>query len=500
MYDLFPHQTQAIDDLRKEIMRGYTRVVLGMPTGSGKTVIASHIAKSAASKGKRVLFVVHLSELVGQAARAFNALGLRVGILRGEDTDYSRADDVIVASIQTIRSRSAPDWIELVIIDECHILHEAHRDLIRDWPHVPFIGLSATPLREGMGEHFQKLVKGPSTKWLVDNNLLVPTVVYAPKAETMEAMLRNVGLANTQFGRDFKESEVEQLMNTKTLIGDIVKTWQDRGQNRQTLCFAASIAHSKSIAEDFQTVGVSAVHIDAYTEKQERKKVIEAFRAGEVRILSSVGVLAVGFDVPDASCLILGRPTVSEMLHFQQVGRGIRTAGGKSDCIILDHAGNIPRLGRPESFELPDNLDDGFIAARKFKRDKKQKEVVCHSCELVVPPGEPICPSCGIEIPGRFNSVIVIDGKLHEFGEASDDHDQDLETRQDWYLRFLWIARERGYSDGWAFHKTLEKFKGFKAPKQWKRLAPRVPTAEVFRWVKHSQIRWSKSRKREDLR
>ncbi len=493
MFELFPHQTAVIDELREGIRQGFTRQVLGLATGGGKTVVASHIAKSAADRGKRVLFVVHLTELVPQAIRTFNAMGLSCGILRGEDTDYDRSNDVIVASIQTIRTRSAPDWVELVIIDECHVLHETHRNLIRDWPDVPFIGLSATPLREGLGQHFQRLVKGPTVRWLTDQKYLVPASAYAPSQDAIKAILATVSTGNTTNGHDFREGELGKAMNTKPLIGDIVRTWQQYGENRQTLCFATNIAHSKSIVEDFIAADVPAGHLDAYTPKPERDRLIAAFKARELRLLSSVAVLAVGFDVPDAACVILARPTLSEMLHFQQLGRGIRTAEGKRDCIILDHAANVPRHGLPIHFELPDDLDDGKEAGKR-KRKKKDADalVTCSDCGFVMEPSQVTCPGCGIDRPQRKSNIVAIDGDLARYGDSEAASEPDDEVRRRWYRAFLWHRQERGKSPGGAFFMARDKFKGFSAPPAWNRMKPEPPTPEQRRWIKSWSIRAAK--------
>jgi superfamily II DNA or RNA helicase len=154
MFDLYPHQGQVIEDLRDGARRGHKRQVLGLATGGGKTVVASHIAKAAAEKERRALFIVDRIELVGQAVNTFAAVGLTVGILRGEDTCFTEQDDIIVASIQTIAARRAPDWVDLVMIDECHILHREHIRLMDAWSALPVIGLSATPLRKGLGPDY----------------------------------------------------------------------------------------------------------------------------------------------------------------------------------------------------------------------------------------------------------------------------------------------------------------------------------------------------------
>nr|WP_207173461.1 helicase-related protein [Halochromatium glycolicum] len=145
------------------------------------------------------------------------------------------------------------------------------------------------------------------------------------------------------------------------MVGDIITTWKERATDRPTLVFAVDIAHSKAIIEDFVDEGIAAAHLDAYTTADERERIIDAFRTGEIKVLSSVNVLGIGFDYPGASCAILARPTLSEALHMHQMGRAIRKAEGKTDAVILDHAGNTLRFGLPEHFEVPD-LGKAYIS------------------------------------------------------------------------------------------------------------------------------------------
>jgi DNA repair protein RadD len=351
MFDLRPFQAQAIADLQAGFQAGHRRQILSLSTGAGKTVVAGHVALKARDRGHRALFIVDRIELVTQAARTFHGLGLSVGILRGEDTSYSESDDIIVASIQTISRRQAPDWVKLVMIDECHILHRAHIKLMEDWNLLPFIGLSATPLRPGLGKYFTNLVRGPSVRELIEQGFLVPTRGFAPGADAVAQALQGVTVGSTTHGRDYREKDLSRVMNRKQLVGDIVTTWKERGDDRPTLVFAVDIAHSRSIADDFAAAGVSVAHLDGHTPDDERRRIIDDFRAGTIRVLTSVYVLGIGFDAPEASCLILARPTLSEMLHFQQLGRGIRTAPGKADCLVLDHASNTLKHGLPHHFE-----------------------------------------------------------------------------------------------------------------------------------------------------
>ena len=482
MIDLYPHQQQIIEALRRGYRDGHRCQMLALATGGGKTVIASHLIHGAAQKGNRSMFVVDRIELVDQAARHLRQIGLKVGILQGDNTRRRRDDEVVVASIQTIRARGAPPS-GFVIIDEAHILHEAHIWLMRTWDKVPFIGLSATPLREDLGEHFTNLVRGPTVSWLTDNGFLVPVRAYCPSAAKLDATLGEVRI---QRG-DFAESELGTKLNTKELVGDIVSTWFDRGEGRPTLVFAVNIAHSKSIIDDFLAEGVSAAHIDAYTPEDQRREFIDRFRGGDVTVLSSVNVLGIGFDVPDAACGILARPTLSEALHMQQMGRLIRTAPGKADAILLDHAGNTVRYGLPRHFKVPD-LNDSVRSAARTKR-RQRKLVTCGECGAVIEPDQRVCPSCGIDRPVRDSPVSYIDGCLVEFGEKVEP--AMPVDRRAWYAGLKGYAEAKGYKSGWALHKYHDKFGGL-PPQAWRWIKPETPSRAMERWIRSQQIRWAR--------
>ncbi len=488
MKTLYPFQEKIIEDLRAGFAAGHKHQVLALGTGGGKTVVASHLIHSAASKGNKSLFIVDRIELVGQAVEHLRSTGLKVGIMQGENTYVSDDHEVIVASIQTIRSRTAPPS-GFIIIDECHILHKAHIDLLNHWNAVPVIGLSATPMREGLGKYFSNLVRGPSIQWLISNGFLSPVKAFCPSAKALDKALEVVKIR----AGDFSENELSTALNSRELIGDIITTWKTHGDNRPTLVFAVDIAHSKSIVDEFQAEGFTAQHLDAYTKPEERYEIIQSFRTGAVKVLSSVNVLGIGFDVPDASCAVLARPTLSEALHIQQMGRVIRTAEGKTDAIILDHSGNTLRFGLPQHFEVPD-LGSGTKKTAKQKRQER-KLSTCGGCGAVIEPGQISCPACGIDRPVKRSEVAQFDADLIEYGsDAKGETAHTAEDKRRWYKALNWYALHHGYSKGWSYHKYIAKFNE-KPPWNWQRLAPQQPDEEIQRWIKSQTIRWAKRKK-----
>ena len=156
---------------------------------------------------------------------------------------------------------------------------------------------------------------------------------------------------------DYHEGDLGEAMNKTMLVADVVTTWLERAAGRPTLCFAVDRAHAKTPAAAVPEADVPAEYIDCYTEAPERNAIAKRFHAGEVKVVCNVGCLTTGIDW-DVRCIILARPTKSEMLFVQMIGRGLRTADGKADCLILDHSDNHIRLGFVTDIHH-DELDDG---------------------------------------------------------------------------------------------------------------------------------------------
>ena len=250
------------------------------------------------------------------------------------------------------------------------------------------------------------------------------------------------------------------------------------------------IAHSKSIIDDFVSAGISAMHLDAYTPDEERKEIITKFRDGKIQVLSSVNVLGIGFDVPSASCAILARPTQSEALHIQQMGRVIRSCEGKKDALILDHAGNTVRFGLPIHFEVPD-LTDGDYESGTVKAKKEDKLVICGNCSSVLEPDMTQCPQCGMDRQVKKSEVVHADGQLIEYGSNnSGEIEFTHQDKREWYAGLLWHTERKGFKRGWANHKFKEKFGDWP---NFRSVTPTAPTQEVSNWLKYQQIKWAKS-------
>lgn len=489
-YSVRQYQQSSLDNLRLGIAQGIKAQVLMMPTGSGKTVVASVMQQGAQKKGNRSFFVVDNLELIDQTITRFVKDGLDVGVIQGihDMTDYSRI--IQVASIQTLGRR----WAKiaehlrpkLLVIDECHVLHKAHIELI-DWckaNNIPVIGLSATPFRKGLGKIFDRLVIGTTPKILTEQGYLVPALCYAPNIPNLKGVKSK--------GGDWAEDALAEVMGEAKFMGDIVEHWLQLAEGRKTIVFACNVAHSREIASQFNKAGISAAHIDGYMKTDERADIIDHFRKGYIKVIVNVAVLTKGFDVPDVSCVVLARPTKSLMLHIQMMGRGLRPAENKTDCLIIDHAGNCLRNGLPTD-DLPDTLDDGNgkNPDRKVKQqDKPEREPrPCVKCNFVYTGS--MCPLCGFK-PQAHEDVAFIDGELVPLTEVPRNKRKFTpEEKQDIYAQMLGYAYQHKYSTGWAYYRTQEYCGS--APKNTN-VTPKPLTEEIAKWIKHKNIRFQKGK------
>ncbi|KSP23808.2 DEAD/DEAH box helicase family protein [Pseudomonas aeruginosa] len=326
------YQSDALNDLRRGIRDGHLVQMLMAPTGAGKTTIASAMKIGACAKGKRAFFIVDSLELVDQAAKRFYEDGLEAGVIQGDHswTDYSKP--IQVCTIQTLRSRwkDLADHLkpDLVVIDEAHVLHKMHQEIITECVDrkIPVIGLSATPFRKGLGRVFGRLVVSATLAELTDQGFLVPAHCYAPSIPDLKGI-------KTSTDGDWAEDALAEVMGSAKIMGDVVTNWLQLAKGRQTVVFGCNVAHSRELARQFTEAGILAAHVDGYMDELERAKIIKNFRHGSIRVLCNVAVLTKGFDAPETSCVVLARPTKSLMMHYQMMGRGLRTADGKKDCL-----------------------------------------------------------------------------------------------------------------------------------------------------------------------
>lgn len=489
---LRPHQERIINKLRKRWKEKRTHVIY-CPAGGGKTAIAAYIANGMIKKGMKVLFLAPYQVLVMQTASRFMGYGLpQPGIIwqNHEWTDTHKA--IQVGTIQTQIRRSLPE-VDLIIWDEGHIRSMKMLEIISGID-IPVIALSATPFSPWMGEYYESLIKEVTTKELQDLGYLTPFEVYAP----IKPDLKGVRTSSfSEYGEDYLEKEIEEIMQGAKVVGNIVDNWLCNGENLPTIAFCCTVLHANHLANSFGSVGVKAEVMDSSTPHEERDRIVKRFEGGITKIICNCGVLIAGFD-SDVRCIIYARPTKSEIRWVQATGRGARPAKGKERCLLFDHSGTVHRLGMPdqiEYYELPKE-SDGMDKAEKARKEKEQKEKLpkeCPKCHFMKDAGVFICPKCGFK--PRAGEDVEVD-ESRQIQKIDGKKAPTTAEKQQFYSELCGYRDERkaagkNYSDGWIAHKFKAKYG------EWPNglaLTPLEPSISFRGWMKSQNIRYAKGR------
>lgn len=441
--ELRPHQRKAIELLRSSLGVGKKRVVVQGPTGFGKTLVAAKIIESALAKGNRVIFTAPAVSLIGQTVEAFEAEGIYdIGVMQA---DHPRTDPtcrVQIASVQTLARRSIPS-ASLVIVDECHIRSTVIEDLMDKRPDLFFVGLSATPWAKGMGLRWQGLVIPCTISQLIEGGYLSQFKAFAPDVPDLSGVKVARG--------DYVEGALAEVMGEAALVGSVVDTWLEKGEDRPTLLFGVNRAHAGQLAAEFERAGVASAYVDAFTDRIERARINRLFEAGEIRVICSVRTMTTGVDL-SVSCIVDAAPTKSEMLHVQKIGRGLRVNPGTEDCLILDHAGNSLRLGLVTDIGH-DALDETAPGEKQEAKPKAEKlPEPCVKCGVLHLGKD--CPACGHERK-PVSGVEATDGQLVQIsGKKAKATKAD---KQQFWSMALWVDSER--KKGGRLAKALYKGK-----------------------------------------
>lgn len=381
---LRPFQLDLFHRVRAAVASGKKIVVVQAATGAGKTVWASFVAKRAVEKGTSVLFLVHRRKLVDQISDTLVSFHVDHGVLmRGERPEKQAM--VQVASRDTLLSRCVRNnWIGmppagLVIVDEAHHSWDSageYRRILANYPEAVILLLSATPVDpegKGLGPWAQAIECAAPTSQLVRDGYLVPVKVFAP------------------------ERKKKGNKYVRGIAGDLVQSWQDYACGKPTVLFCGRVQHSLDAVQAFRDAGISAAHMDADTPDEERDRIFDDVAAGRCKILSNVGIVGEGVDVPELGVAQLYREFNGRVSFMQAAGRIMRPSPGKKNGILIDHAGAVFRHGFPDedtAWTLEGNADEEF--KKKHDAGETEKAFYCSVCELAYH-GSSSCPTCGRE-------------------------------------------------------------------------------------------------------
>ncbi|ELG2041115.1 DEAD/DEAH box helicase [Vibrio fluvialis] len=379
MYTLRPYQADSVKAVIHYFRQHSTPAVIVLPTGAGKSLVIAELARLA--KG-RVLVLAHVKELVEQNHAKYEGYGLKGAIFSAGLGRKETDQQVVFASVQSVvRNLDAfKNQFSLLVIDECHRVPDDKSSsyqkvithLLELNPGMKVLGLTATPYRLGMGwiyqYHTRGLVRSEEPRffrdcifelpirYLLDEGFLTPArLIDAPVLSYDFSQLKP---ANT--GR-YKESEMDLVIEqskraTPQIVQQIIQLAADK---QGVMVFAATVRHAQEIL-GLLPQGESDIVIGD-TPSPERDAIIQRFKQRDLKFLVNVSVLTTGFDAPHVDLIAILRPTESVSLYQQIVGRGLRLSPGKTECLVLDYAGNTYDLYQPEVGDPKPDSDSEII-------------------------------------------------------------------------------------------------------------------------------------------
>lgn len=347
---LYDYQVKAIDQIFKKLACNPSpyNLVYQLPTGGGKTVIFSEIAKRylVRNKDKKIVILTHRVELCRQTSATLSEIAVRNKVIDAavKELDFQDEYQCFVAMVETLKNRIIDDKLELenigmVIVDEAH--YNSFRKLFKFFSHATILGVTATPLssnmRLPMHEIYNDLIVGEPISNLVKMGFLARANTYT----------RHVSLENLKIGisGDYTVKSSEQLYSNPMMQDKLLGVYRERSLGRKTLIFNNGIKTSVRVYENFNYAGYPIKHLDNTASKEERRKILKWFRETPDAILTSVGILTTGFDEPTIETIIINRATRSLTLYYQMIGRGSRIFGEKKEFTVLDLGNNVSRFG-----------------------------------------------------------------------------------------------------------------------------------------------------------
>ena len=372
---LFDYQEDMKERIEKAL-RLHRSVMAQMPTGTGKTYLLTAVIDSFVSNNpmEKVWIVAHRRELVSQineTVRKFHSYSA--------SNTSSLLSSVKAMSIQWLMRHH--DEIEeepgMIVIDEAHhALAKTYKEMWERFPKAKFLGLTATPCRlngKGFTDLFDVLVQSWDVPEFISKGRLATYDFVSIKSDGMTQRLID-SLQKRGADGDYQNKEMDMLLNKKPSIDRLYRSLEEFGKDRKGIVYAINISHAQKITKLYQEHGVKAIAIDSKTPAMERQQDIEAFKKGDIQVLVNVDIFSEGFDCPDVEFVQLARPTLSLAKYLQMVGRGLRVAKGKKNCVIIDNVGLYRVFGLPSQVWNWNAMFEGKLKVGKKKETPKERE------------------------------------------------------------------------------------------------------------------------------
>ena len=421
--ELFDYQEDMKSRIEKALCL-HRSVMAQMPTGTGKTVLLASVVESFLREHSncKVWIVAHRRELVSQIRetieRVFSKITPSLFTIKEGSTSHldplssgAREETAPPRRSEPLRSKVggpskvSPDclsasafnvpikavsiqWLSkhydeieeepgMIVIDEAHhALAKTYKEMWERFPKAKFLGLTATPCRlngKGFIDLFDVLVQSWDVPEFISKGRLATYDFVSIKSDGVTQRLID-SLQKRGADGDYQNKEMDMLLNKKPSIERLYRSLEEYGKNRKGIVYAINISHAQKITKLYQEHGVKAIAIDSKTPATERQQDIEAFKKGDIQVLVNVDIFSEGFDCPDVEFVQLARPTLSLAKYLQMVGRGLRVAKGKKNCVIIDNVGLYRVFGLPSQVWNWNAMFEGKLKVGKKKETAKERE------------------------------------------------------------------------------------------------------------------------------
>ena len=421
--ELFDYQEDMKERIEKALCL-HRSVMAQMPTGTGKTVLLASVVESFLREHSncKVWIVAHRRELVSQIRetieRVFSKITPSLFTIKEGSTSHpdplssgAREETAPPRRSEPLRSKVggpskvSPDclsasafnvpikavsiqWLSkhydeieeepgMIVIDEAHhALAKTYKEMWERFPKAKFLGLTATPCRlngKGFTDLFDVLVQSWDVPEFISKGRLATYDFVSIKSDGVTQRLID-SLQKRGADGDYQNKEMDMLLNKKPSIERLYRSLEEFGKDRKGIVYAINISHAQKITKLYQEHGVKAIAIDSKTPATERQQDIEAFKKGDIQVLVNVDIFSEGFDCPDVEFVQLARPTLSLAKYLQMVGRGLRVAKGKKNCVIIDNVGLYRVFGLPSQVWNWNAMFEGKLKVGKKKETAKERE------------------------------------------------------------------------------------------------------------------------------
>lgn len=475
MIKLFPNQLKAKQDIWQEFAKGNKKIIFVAPCGFGKTPTAVSIMNDAEQKGKTVLFIVHMDELMNQCSEHLSSLGVKHGVIKNKHPKVNPNAKIQLSSWQTLnRKIKNPNFKfvpDLIIFDEGQrsvaprpmevLLYFDKRALELSRP-IYLICMTGTPYREsgyGLGSYYQKIVTTCSALDLINEGRLIK-----PKYLKINTELSNSDPDSLIVLEDGTEKPISEVSPDIIIGADIIRNFKKVCEKKQAVIFCPTVEIAESVCERFKKAGITANVIECHTKN--RDALLRDFANKKFQVIVNAALLAEGWDYKELDCVILLRKIGSRALYRQACNRCMRSHPNKKEAFILDFFDNYLEHGMPWSNEI--YTLEGKIQEEKIKKEKEESkdlddktddvETLCSNCGTLCELKHDNCPECGEKLIKKIKKIIgEMKNDLVEFDESKENI-PTMEDKQVEYNKLAAICMKQGYNPGWVSNQYRKKF------------------------------------------